>query len=68
MEKLVIHTKIEDITMTWKIVKKNKASKGTAIHTIEVNDEDGSIRCTCQSFKIRKDICKHIVQYTKETM
>lgn len=47
----------------WETVAQYPSSSGSAIHTVSKND-NGDVRCTCQSFRIRKTgACKHTIKY-----
>lgn len=52
---------------TWTFVTNITSSTGTSTHRIEQN-ENGELRCTCQSFRIhgKGQRCKHTDKIKKE--
>ena len=43
----------------FKFEKKIRASNGVSVHTIKFDSLSG-FTCTCQSFRIHKQECKHV--------
>ena len=57
------------LTNSWRKITTYKASKGTAIHTVEgrLGISVAELKCSCQGFRIqKKGFCKHTVKAKAE--